>query len=239
VTVTDVLPAGVTFVSASPGASNIGGSVVAAPGTVANGAGTTIQITVNPAATGPITNVATVATTSTDSNPANNSSSLVTTVDAPPVITVQPSNQVFSAEGNVNFTVSATGVPAPGYQWFLNATNRVGVNSNVLTLSSLQPSQAGLYTVLVTNIAGSTNSAQARLTLLQPPNIANISVTRANVSVTFQSVIGLNNTLEYKNLLTDPGWNILSPSTPGTGGLLTLHDTNALPVVRFYRLLCD
>ncbi len=33
VTVADILPAGVTFVSASPGATNLGGTVVAAPGT--------------------------------------------------------------------------------------------------------------------------------------------------------------------------------------------------------------
>ena len=93
--------------------------------------------------------------------------------------------------------------------------------------------------MLVTNIAGSTNSAQARLTLLQPPNIAGITVTHTNVSVSFQSLIGLNYTLEYKNVLTDPNWNTILPATPGTGGLLTLHDTNALPVVRFYRILCD
>ena len=160
-------------------------------------------------------------------------------VDTPPVITAQPSNQVFSTGGNVNFTVTATGVPAPVYQWFFNTTTPVGGNSSVLTLANVQPSQAGIYTVLVTNIAGSTNSAQARLTLLQPPDITSISVTRTNVSISFPSMIGLNYTLEYKNLLTDPGWNLLSPSTPGSGGLLTLHDTNSLPVFRFYRILCD
>jgi uncharacterized repeat protein (TIGR01451 family) len=324
VTVTDVLPAGVTFVSASPGATNEGGTVVASPGTVINGSGTNILITVEPTVAGLITNVVSVATTGTDSNPANNSASLVTTVDAipvitagptnftvvaggtatfsaagtgtpapvyqwflngttpiggnsslltlanvqpsqagaysvrltnavgstnstpatltvdtPPVITAQPSNQVFSTGGSVNFTVSATGIPAPVYQWFLNATTPVGGNSSVLTLANVQPSQAGIYTVLVTNIAGATNSAQARLTLLQPPDIASITVTHTNVSVSFQSVIGLNYTLEYKNILTDPSWNLLSPSTPGTSGLLTLHDTNALPIVRFYRILCD
>jgi uncharacterized repeat protein (TIGR01451 family) len=239
VTVTDVLPVGVTFVSASPGVTNLGGTVVAAPGTIADGAGASLQITVNPAASGTITNVATVATTSADSNPANNSSSLVTTVDAPPVITAEPSNVTLLAGGVAVFSVTATGTPTPAYQWFLNATNPVGVNSNVLTLSNVQSLQAGLYTVFVTNAAGSTNSSPARLTLLQPPEISGINVTIANVSVSFPSVLGLNYTLEYKNLLTDPGWTILSPSSPGTGGPLTLHDTNTLPALRFYRILCD
>ena len=239
VTVTDVLPAGVTFVSASAGAMNLGGTVVASPGTVANGAGTSLQIIVQPTVTGTITNAASVATTSTDSNPANNSSSLVTVVDALPVITAGPTNFSAAAGGTAIFSVTATGTPAPVYQWFLNATNPVGASSNVLTLTGLQPSQAGLYTVLVTNIAGSTNSAAARLTLLQPPSITGILATSANISVTFQSVTGLNYTLEYKNLLTDPSWTILSPSTPGTGGPLTLHDTNEPPALRFYRVLCN
>jgi uncharacterized repeat protein (TIGR01451 family) len=324
VTVTDTLPAGVTFVSASPGASNLGGTVVAAPGTMANGTGTNITITVKPTTGGSITNVATVASTSPDSNPANNSATLVTTVDAlpvitagptnvaviqgstasfsaaatgtpspafqwffntttpvggnsglltltnvqpsqagsyfmrvtnvvgstnsipatltvyvPPAITSGPTNQVAAQGGSVSFAVSATGIPAPGYRWFFNTTNPVGVNSNVLTLNSIQPSEAGLYTVLVTNVAGTTNSSAARLTLLQPPNISSITVTHTNVSVSFQSVVGLNYTLEYKNLFTDPSWTILSPSTPGNGGSLTLQDTNTLPAIRFYRILCD
>jgi uncharacterized repeat protein (TIGR01451 family) len=324
VTVTDVLPATVTFVSASPGASNIGGTVVAAPGTIANGAGTNFTITVKPTVTGAITNVVNVATTSSDSNPANNSSSLVTTVDAapvitsgpsnvtvvagatanfsviatglpapayqwflnatnpvgvnsgvltlsgvqpsqaglysvrvtnifgstnsapalltvdvPPAITAQPSNQVAAAGGTVSFTVAATGTPAPAYQWFRNATIPVGVNSNVLTLVGVQSSQAGAYTVVVTNLAGSTNSTPATLALLQSPDLLSITVTHTNVSVSFQSVIGLNYTLEYKNLLTDPAWTTLSPTTPGNGGLLMLFDTNTPPALRFYRVLCN
>jgi uncharacterized repeat protein (TIGR01451 family) len=324
VTVTDVLPAAVTFVSASPGAINIGGTVVAAPGTVANGAGTNLTITVKPTVAGAITNVVNVATTSFDSNPANNSASLITavvaapiitagpsnltvvagatanfsvtatgipapayqwflnatnpvgvnssvltlagvqpsqaglysvrvtnifgstnsapamlTVDVPPVITAQPSNQVVAAGGTVSFTVAATGTPAPGYQWFRNATNPVGVNSSVLTLVGVQPSQAGAYTVVVTNLAGSTNSAPATLTLLQSPDLLSITVTHTNVSVSFQSVIGLTYTLQYKNLLTDPSWNALSPSAPGNGGLLMLFDTNTPPALRFYRVLCN
>lgn len=327
VTVTDVLPANVTFVSASSGATYSSGTVVASPGTLASGTGTYLVITITPTVTGPITNTATVATTGSDSNPANNSSTLVTTVgpagappvivsgptnltvvagatavftanitgtpapvyqwflngttpvgvnsnvltltgvqpsqagaysvratntigstnstaamltvDVPPVITAQPSNQVFSTGGNVSFSVTASGVPAPVYQWFQNATTPVGVNSNVLTMLDAQPSQAGSYTVLVTNLAGATNSMVARLTLLQPPNITGISVTRTNVSVSFQSLTGLNYTLQYKNLLTDPAWNSLTPSTAGNNSPLTLHDTNSLPTLRFYRILCD
>jgi uncharacterized repeat protein (TIGR01451 family) len=239
VTVTDVLPAGVTFVSASPGATNLGGAVVAAPGTVPNGTGATLTVTVKPATTGNLTNVVSVATTSPDSNPANNSTSIVTIVDALPVITAGPTNVAVLQGGNASFSVTATGTPAPAFQWFLNATNPVGVNSSVLTLSNVQPAQAGSYSVRVTNAVGASNSAPATLTLLQPPRITGINITHASVSLSFQSAVGLNYTLEYKNLLTDPNWIILSPSTPGTGNPLTLSDTNSPPAMRFYRILCD
>jgi hypothetical protein len=39
--------------------------------------------------------------------------------------------------------------------------------------------------------------------------------------------------------LTDTNWTTLSPVTPGTGGQLILQDTNSLPTLRFYRVLCD
>ena len=180
-----------------------------------------------------------MATTSTDSNPANSTVSLVTTVDARPVITTGPTNLAVAEGATAIFSVTATGTPAPGYQWFLNATNPVGVNSNVLTLTDVGPAQAGSYTVLVTNVAGETNSAPASLTLLQQPTITKITATGANVSVSFQSVSNLNYTLEYKNQLTNGTWIILSPSLPGNGGVLMLQDTNALPTSRFYRILIN
>ena len=58
VTVTDTLPAGVTFVSASPGATHVGGTVVASLGSVTNGTGTNLTITIEPTIAGAITNIA-------------------------------------------------------------------------------------------------------------------------------------------------------------------------------------
>ena len=324
VTFTDSLPVGVTFVSASPGCTNLGSTVVASLGALPAGAGSSLVITVTPNTAGTITNLVTVATSTFDSNPTNNSAALATTVYAAPVITAPPTNHVVVAGSNVTFTVTATGTPAPAYQWFLNATNPVGVNSSTLTLTNVQPAQAGAYSVLVTNAAGSTNSAPAtltvdvppvivvppsnqvvvagsnasftvtatgtpapayqwlrngtnpvgtdtnvlaltnvqpsqsgnymvtvtnaagatnsatvQLTVLVQPAIASITDSNGVVSVSFQSLTNLNYTLEYKNLITDPAWTSLSPTTPGNGGLLTLQDTNAPPSLRFYRIRCD
>jgi hypothetical protein len=151
----------------------------------------------------------------------------------------QPSNQVVVAGANVSFAVSATGTPAPGFEWLLNGTNPVATGANVLTLTNVSPGQMGLYTVVVTNAAGATNSAPARLTVLVSPTLGSIEISATNVAVSFQSLIGLNYTLQFKNSVTDPSWTSVTTATPGTGGILTLYDTNGLPPLRFYRVNCD
>ena len=74
---------------------------------------------------------------------------------------------------NVILSVSATGLPAPTYQWLKDGTNLVGATSASLLLNSVTTNPSGLYTVLVANAVGSVTSAPALLTvtssLFQPP----------------------------------------------------------------------
>lgn len=85
VVVMDVLPGGVTFVSAVP----TQGSCVEAEGmvtcdleTLANGASTTVTIVVTPTQAGEISNTADVVGSETDPNTTNNTATAVTTVNA-------------------------------------------------------------------------------------------------------------------------------------------------------------
>jgi uncharacterized repeat protein (TIGR01451 family) len=91
------------------------------------------------------------------------------TVLAPPALTSQPVDQTIVAGGNVSFQVNATGTSPLVYQWWFNGTNTVGANTNTLTLTNAQTSQAGGYTVVVTNSAGSVTSTVATLTVGTPP----------------------------------------------------------------------
>ena len=78
-TVTDTLPAGTTFVSATPSQGSCTGTttVVCTLGDLASGASATITLTVTlPATAGPVSNTATVSAVNVDSNPANNSSTV-------------------------------------------------------------------------------------------------------------------------------------------------------------------
>jgi len=87
VTVTDTLPANMTFVSATPSQGTCSGTstVTCSVGTMASGATATITIIAHTASVGPATNTATVSSTSSDPNPANNTAvlTLAIVVDIP------------------------------------------------------------------------------------------------------------------------------------------------------------
>jgi len=100
----------------------------------------------------------------------------------PPLITTQPANQVVTVGGTASFSVTASGTLPLSYQWNFDGTNLVGATNIVLTLVNVQLSQAGNYTVLVTNSYGSILSSNATLTVLAPPIIL--------VQPTNQTVVG-------------------------------------------------
>ena len=86
VTVTDTLPAGVTFDSATPSqgtCSESSGTVTCALGTIANGQGASVEIKVRKSTAGTITNQAEVTSDVDDPDSANNSASAQTTVVTP------------------------------------------------------------------------------------------------------------------------------------------------------------
>jgi uncharacterized repeat protein (TIGR01451 family) len=83
VSLSDSLPSGVTYVSATTtqgSCAHPGNSVICAIGNMASGADVTVTIKIDTGAPGTITNDATVLSTATDPNGANNSASAVTTV---------------------------------------------------------------------------------------------------------------------------------------------------------------
>jgi serine protease len=110
VTVTDVLPGGATYVSATPSQGNCSGTttVTCNLGTINSGLNATVTLIVRPAATGTITNTPTVASTTTDPDGANNSATASTTVNNPvPAITTW--SPATAAPGGAAFTLTVIG----------------------------------------------------------------------------------------------------------------------------------
>ncbi len=86
VVLTDNLPTGVTFISATPSqgtCSHSGGTVTCNVGSIANGASATVTIIATPNTAGTITNSASVTANETDTNSSNNTATTSTTVQAP------------------------------------------------------------------------------------------------------------------------------------------------------------
>jgi hypothetical protein len=95
-----------------------------------------------------------------------------------PSITSSPQNVTAVAGRSVSFTVSVAGTPPFSYRWRFNGTNPVG-SSPTLTLNSVQANQAGVYSVIVFNSAGSAVSAGAQLSVVFPPKIIQQPLGRA------------------------------------------------------------
>ena len=92
---------------------------------------------------------------------------------AAPSIATQPQSQTVTAGNSVQFSVTASGRPAPTYQWNFNGTAINGATSSSYSLASAQSGNAGTYTVTVSNVIGSVTSNPATLTInaaITPPS---------------------------------------------------------------------
>jgi endonuclease/exonuclease/phosphatase family metal-dependent hydrolase len=94
------------------------------------------------------------------------SNAVLLLTNAPPAITTQPQNQSVLAGQTATFSVAATGTPPLNYQWFFSGTNIAGATTNPFTLANVQLTNAGNYSVVITNIAGSVTSSAPSLTVL-------------------------------------------------------------------------
>ena len=92
------------------------------------------------------------------------------TVNTPPSIGTQPTNLTVIPGQNATFTVAATGSQPLYYQWFYNTnTPLIGATSATLTLTNVQPGDAGSYSVVVSNATASVTSSNAVLTVNTNP----------------------------------------------------------------------
>lgn len=89
---------------------------------------------------------------------------LVQTPD--PWITTQPQDTTVAAGATANFTVTATGQTALSYQWSKNGSSIGGATaSSYTTPATTCPDNGALFSVAVTDTAGTVNSANAVLTV--------------------------------------------------------------------------
>ncbi|MFN7139510.1 MAG: immunoglobulin domain-containing protein, partial [Limisphaerales bacterium] len=103
-----------------------------------------------------------------------------------PSFTLQPQPATVIQGGNVTFTASASGTTNLHYQWRLDGIEIPGATQTSYTINNVQSSHEGMYSVVVTNVAGKATSSNALLTVLVPPSIVaqpeSISVVRGHLA---------------------------------------------------------
>ncbi len=142
------------------------------------------------------------ATLSVRAGDANNnfaSSTMAVTVTATasaPVITTQPVSQSVATGSSAVFNVVATGVPTPTYQWKFNNGDIADATGARLILPA-GTAQAGTYSVVVTNSAGTLSSTNAALAFSNTTDVGrlinlsvNAALTAGEPSFTVGTVVG-------------------------------------------------
>ncbi len=118
-----------------------------------------------------------------------------------PVITAQPQSASIAAGGSVQFSVTATGIPTPTYQWYVNGMIFQGATGTALNITNVRAADAGDYTVIVTNDVGNITSSKATLTVtagaMPPPPSQGGGGGGGAPSIWFVSVLSLLGTVRY------------------------------------------
>jgi len=136
-----------------------------------------------------------------------NSGGTVFRLQLAPLINTQPQNFTVTNGNSASFTVGAASDSALTYQWYFNTTTLLaGQTASSLNFATAASTNAGTYTVVVSDFIGSTTSSPAVLTVLSAPvitaqpqsltvtngNPANFSVTAINGPLTYQWYFNTN-----------------------------------------------
>ena len=247
VTVTDTLPLGVTFVSASGGGANNSGVVSWSLGTLANGQVSNVTVTVTAPASGSLTNVANVSTPTGDPNSTNN-------ITPPVITTVTPVADVglgktaaasVLAASNLVYTISVTnfgpssasGVVVtdtlPAGVTFVSASGGGANNSGVVswTLGTLASGQVSNLTVTVTAPASGTLTNTASVsTPTGDPNSTNNVTSPVVTTVTPVADVGIGKTGSASVLAASNLVYTISVTNFGPSSAVSVTVTDTLPL---------
>ena len=180
---------------------------------------------------GATSNTATVASagvyqvTATDANGCTGSASttVTSTADSPLAITAQPASASTVVIGaTVTVSVSVTGTGPVTYQWYKgNLSSPVAGQVNAtLTLTNVQLSDAGSYSVVATGPCNSVTSTAFVLTVNEPAPVNNPPTTTGISNQT--ATVGQAFSLDVAPAFSDPNGDALTFSASGLPGGLSL-----------------
>ncbi len=91
-----------------------------------------------------------------------------------PLIVAQPVGQAVSVGCSATLTVAAIGTAPLSYQWLFNGNPITSATDSSLTLTNVSPSDAGFYSVVVSNVYGTMTSSNALLFVGTIPHVTTV-----------------------------------------------------------------
>jgi hypothetical protein len=153
-----------------------------------------------------------------------------------PTVTSMSPDASVRPNANVTFSVNALGTPPLTYQWQLNGANLLNKTNATLNLTNVQPANAGIYTVVITNGFGITPT-NVNLSVVQfgfNPSPGSLLMTSNGFQMELNGILTTNPVIIWgsTNLVN---WLPLytNPATTGSFQFLDVMATN-LPA-RFYK----
>ncbi|HEX3717612.1 MAG TPA: immunoglobulin domain-containing protein [Verrucomicrobiae bacterium] len=156
---------------------------------------------------------------SNSSGSVTSSPALLAVID--PYILVQPSGQTYLPGATATLSLKAVGTLPLHYQWQLNGSPLPGATTNSLTVTNLQLNNAGSYSVVITDSAGSAVSSNAPVLVALPQTTffpSNLVMLRSGDGA--QPLVSSGNTL-FLDQFTTNGAYVGTMKLPDSG-------TNAL-----------
>ena len=160
--------------------------------------------------------------------------------NSPPGISSQPAGQAIWVGGTATFSVTASGTAPLSYQWKFNNTPIAGATSNSFTKANAQTTDAGNYSVTVTNALGSVTSQSAMLIVNIPPAPQLLPLTAAGgggLTISWSAVNGRTYRVQFASSLNPANWSNLTPDVTATGPTASRTENPGSTPQRFYRIL--
>ncbi|MES2920341.1 MAG: pectinesterase family protein [Verrucomicrobiota bacterium] len=141
----------------------------------------------------------------------------VLAVNQAPAISVQPVGATLNIGDPLTLSVTATGTPAPTYQWKKNGVNISDATTSSYSVVSVTGADTSSYTVVVTNSVTSVTSSAAAVAVLSP-TLATTTVSPASAAT-------------GRNPDTRLAMTFNAAVTAGVTGFLRIHDASNGAVV--------
>jgi uncharacterized repeat protein (TIGR03803 family) len=160
-----------------------------------------------------------------------------------PQISAQPSSQTVIVGAKASFSVSVSAAPPRFYQWQKNGTNLTdagnigGSGGRILTLTNVNLTDSGSYSVIVSNALGFVVSSNALLNVVTQPVFQTIANHHGTVTFIWNSINGQKYQLQSIENLSSTNWINLGNAVAATNGAATGSDVMGADPQRFYRVI--